>query len=83
MTRSTDDDYTATKDSDVPPKAESTEKYVETLVVVDQKMVHYHGEDAATQFALVVLNIVRMITHFCLLQCFFLMRNLSATFKVS
>ncbi|XP_047134767.1 A disintegrin and metalloproteinase with thrombospondin motifs 6 isoform X1 [Hydra vulgaris] len=39
-------------------KSDNTERYIETLVVVDQKMVNYHGEDAATQFALVVLNIV-------------------------
>ena len=55
--------YSATKDAEVPPKPDSTEKYVETLVVVDQKMVHYHGEDAATQFALVVLNIVSRSYH--------------------
>ena len=35
---------------------DNNERYIETLAVVDQKMVNYHGEDAATQFALVVMN---------------------------
>ena len=39
-------------------KADNSEKYIEALIVVEKKMVNYHGEDAATQFALVVLNIV-------------------------
>ena len=39
-------------------KVDNNERYIECLVVVDQKMVNYHGEDAASQFALVVLNIV-------------------------
>ncbi|XP_057290630.1 A disintegrin and metalloproteinase with thrombospondin motifs 6-like [Hydractinia symbiolongicarpus] len=37
---------------------DNAERYIEALVVVDQKMVNYHGEDAASQFALVVLNMV-------------------------
>ena len=53
--RALDDDFPY---SSTILKSDNTEKYIETLVVVDQKMVHYHGEDAATQFALVVLNIV-------------------------
>eukprot|EP00111_Clytia_hemisphaerica_P001731 TCONS_00004887-protein len=35
---------------------DNNERYIEALAVVDQKMVNYHGEDAATQFALVVMN---------------------------
>ena len=43
---------------------DNNERYIETLAVVDQKMVNYHGEDAATQFALVIMNNVRFTFHF-------------------
>ena len=38
--------------------SDNKERYIETLVVVDQKMCNYHGEDAATQFTMAVLNMV-------------------------
>lgn len=54
-------------------KADNSERYIECLVVIDQKMVNYHGEDAASQFALVVLNIVSpwfaITYHFCWNVC--------------
>eukprot|EP00794_Sanderia_malayensis_P015619 gene15619-17196_t len=37
---------------------DNKERYIESLVVVDQKMCNYHGEDAATQFTMAVLNMV-------------------------
>ena len=37
---------------------DNNERYIESLVVVDQKMCNYHGEDAATQFTMAVLNMV-------------------------
>ena len=39
---------------------DNNERYIETLVVVDQKMCNYHGEDAATQFTMSVLNMVNI-----------------------
>ena len=38
---------------------DNNERYIESLVVVDQKMCNYYGEDAATQFTMAVLNMVR------------------------
>ncbi|XP_065067919.1 A disintegrin and metalloproteinase with thrombospondin motifs 6-like [Rhopilema esculentum] len=37
---------------------DNNERFIEALVVVDQKMCNYHGEDAATQFTMAVLNMV-------------------------
>ena len=39
--------------------SDNNERYIESLVVVDQKMCNYYGEDAATQFTMSVLNMVR------------------------
>ena len=41
---------------------DNNERYIEALVVVDQKMCNYHGEDAATQFTMAVLNMVKSFT---------------------
>lgn len=38
----------------------SKEKWVETLVVADAKMVQYHGSKAVENYILAVLNIVSM-----------------------
>lgn len=38
--------------------SDNNERYIESLVVVDQKMCNYYGEDAATQFTMSVLNMV-------------------------
>ena len=52
------------RDLDVEPDSRSgddskdTERYIETLVVVDDKMCAFHGEDAAKQFTLSACNIV-------------------------
>lgn len=35
------------------------ERYIETLIVVDENMCAFHGEDAVKQFALAACNIVR------------------------
>ncbi len=36
----------------------STEKWVETLVVADPKMVEYHGSKGVSSYVLSVMNIV-------------------------
>ena len=41
-------------------ESEDPERYIETLVVVDEKMCAFHGEDAAKQFILAACNIVSM-----------------------
>jgi hypothetical protein len=38
--------------------SKDVERYIETLVVVDEKMCAFHGEDAAKQFTLAACNIV-------------------------
>ena len=38
----------------------SKEKWVETLVVADPKMVEYHGSKAVESYVLAVMNIVSM-----------------------
>lgn len=38
--------------------SKDSERYIETLVVVDEKMCAFHGEDAAKQFTLAACNIV-------------------------
>ena len=43
-------------------ESEDPERYIETLVVVDEKMCAFHGEDAAKQFTLAACNIVSMNT---------------------
>lgn len=43
-------------------ESEDPERYIETLVVVDEKMCAFHGEDAAKQFTLAACNIVSIYT---------------------
>ena len=43
-------------------ESEDSERYIETLVVVDEKMCAFHGEDAAKQFTLAACNIVSIKT---------------------
>ncbi len=40
------------------------EQTIETLLVVDQKMVQYHGLDAAKQYALTLASIVSIPVNF-------------------
>lgn len=42
----------------------SREYTLETVVVVDENMVQYHGADAAQRFLLTVMNMVRRTLYF-------------------
>lgn len=39
----------------------SKEKWVETLVVADSKMVEYHGQPQVESYVLTVMNMVRLL----------------------
>lgn len=43
----------------------SREKWVETLVVADPKMVEYHGSRAVENYILAVMNIVSGVSKIC------------------
>jgi hypothetical protein len=57
-------DLSAEPESRSGDDSKDPERYIETLVVVDEKMCAFHGEDAAKQFTLAACNIVRKTISF-------------------
>lgn len=43
----------------------SKEKWVETLVVADTKMVEYHGQPNVESYVLTIMNMVRLLQAAC------------------
>ena len=48
------------------------EQTIETLLVVDQKMMQYHGLDAAKQYVLTIANIVSKLIFIYIYLCNFI-----------
>lgn len=48
----------------VSRRSVSKERWVETLVVADSKMVEYHGSDHVESYILTIMNMVRMVFPF-------------------
>uniref|UniRef100_A0A8C5PGP1 A disintegrin and metalloproteinase with thrombospondin motifs 7 n=1 Tax=Leptobrachium leishanense TaxID=445787 RepID=A0A8C5PGP1_9ANUR len=47
----------------IRPRSISKEKWVETLVVADQKMVEYHGKNHVENYVLTIMNMVAGLFH--------------------
>ncbi|XP_061409573.1 A disintegrin and metalloproteinase with thrombospondin motifs 7-like isoform X1 [Lethenteron reissneri] len=47
----------------IAPRSTSTERWVETLVVVDPKMVQYHGRDNIENYIFSIINMVSGLYH--------------------
>ncbi|XP_053574451.1 A disintegrin and metalloproteinase with thrombospondin motifs 7 isoform X2 [Bombina bombina] len=47
----------------IRPRSISKEKWVETLVVADKKMVEYHGRDQVENYVLTIMNMVAGLFH--------------------
>ncbi|KAM4677814.1 A disintegrin and metalloproteinase with thrombospondin motifs 7 isoform 2-T2 [Discoglossus pictus] len=55
--------HTKHREHRIRPRSISKEKWVETLVVADPKMVEYHGNDNVENYVLTIMNMVAGLFH--------------------